>query len=108
MSTESWSKKDFHCFLMIYGGTADYNIDDKEVNKIARKYGSDRFLNMLKIFEGSTEEERLDLIREYKNANYETLEDFQGAVNKLMQVYMADGEFSEEEQQQLSDLISKV
>ena len=107
MSTQDWTKDDFLCFLMIYAAAADHNISPDEAAVMEKKAGAERFAKMLQAYYAHTAEESEGLIREFKATNYPTMADFQPAVKALMDLYMSDGNYSEEEAAQISTIVAK-
>lgn len=94
MSELKWSYNEFLAFLLIYISHVDMEFTDDEKVMIRKNVGDKAFQKMLIEFDDMSDYQAFQEILKYKGAYYPTVEQKQELIEKMKDLFYADGDFS--------------
>lgn len=98
IQTNDWTYKEFLAFLLIYAASADFIIKDEEVEVICQKVGEESYKKIMKVYDKSNDYGHIQTILSYKEKYYPSEDEKQKILEDMKDVFMADDEFSSQEQ----------
>lgn len=97
MSEIKYNAKQFSALLFIYAANADMDFSDSEKIKIKELVGDHIYQKMTKEYESMSAEALFTIINDYKGIYFPTADRKQELIHRLIELFEADGDFSEME-----------
>lgn len=95
----NWTEKQSLTYLFIHAGYADGDFSDSEKKWIRVNLGPEEFETVHQFYQGQTAPERENSLSEIIREKYSFEEAFEVLTDALKQIFLADGEYSVEEQE---------
>jgi hypothetical protein len=89
-----WNYEEFVTFVLLYASHVDMEFSDEEKNKISEHLPPETFDKMFLQFTDMSDYEALQAILSYKGLYYPTQDRKQELLDKIKQVFFADGDYS--------------
>lgn len=94
MSELKWSYNEFLTFLLIYIAHVDMEFADEEKTMIQKNVGEKTYLKMLEAFDSMSDYSAYQTILDYKGVYYPTHAQKEEIMEKVKDLFHADGEFN--------------
>ncbi len=93
----NWNYEEFCAYVLIYASYADLEFSKEEKDLIIKSVGQERFEKLEATYLEHGDYERLQIIMDHKGVYYPTADRKQELIEKISQLFNADGEFSRPE-----------
>ena len=94
MNNLKWSYNEFLAFLLIYIAHVDMEFAEDEKTMIQKKFGESTYNKMLAEFNAMSDFAAYQTILDYKGVYYPTAEQKAEILEKIKDLFHADGEFN--------------
>lgn len=95
---KNWIKEDFYAFVLLYCANADFNTSGIELNAIKDRISRERFDEIYSVFESQNDYQNIQTINTKMDELDLSKEDVNGLTSEMLQLFFADGDFSQTEQ----------